>query len=105
MSRLSHVYLHLGSVGDAEACTAARADMKPVLKAMYAGGETLGYRLFMLNDREEAEEELLHHMFDYEAATSGRFPILYASVTPLDNDDSERAIDVRMKERGFHRFK
>lgn len=105
MTRTSHVYLHLGSVGDAATCVAIREELRSVFKAMYGRGEIRGYRLFVLEDRDDAEDELLHHMFDYGSATNGQFPFVYLSLTPLDSDDSERAIDEVASSRGFQRFR
>src|SRR5215831_12408034 len=105
MARNSHVYLHLESVGGADRCIALREELRPVFKAMYARGEIRGYRLFVLKDREEAEDELLHYMFDYESATGKQFPFMYLSLTPLDSDDSERAIDDVATAQGFQRFR
>lgn len=104
MPRTSHIYLHLPSVGEEDASVAVRRAVKPVLQKMYVAKEILGYRLFKLDDRVAAEDEILHHMFDYEAATNKQFPFVYAAVTPLDSDDSERAIDAVMTEQGFQRF-
>jgi hypothetical protein len=105
MAQLSYVYLHLASIGDVEASSAVQAAMRPLLKAMYARSELLGYRLFRLKDREAAEEELLHHMFDLEAVTHQRYPLVYASMTPLDNEASGPAIDSFMEHQGFQRFR
>jgi hypothetical protein len=105
MTRTSHVYLHIASIGVRDACVAVRAGFRPVLKAMYARGEVLGYRLFLLGDRDDAEDEILHHMFDYEAVIQGRFPFVYASLTPLDDDDSERIIDEVAAQHDFKRFR
>jgi len=87
------------------ASAATREDVRPILDAMYEHGEVLGYRLFLLRDREEAEDEFLHYMFDYEAATNEQFPFVYLSLTPLDSDDSERAIDEAASRQGFRRFR
>lgn len=103
MSKPSRIYLHLASIGNADACAAVRATLRPVLKAAYARGEIRGYRLFMLNDRDAAEEELLHRMFDYLSVTEGRFPIIYASITPSEHDNT--ATETAMHEQGFQRFR
>jgi hypothetical protein len=102
---LSRVYLHLASVGDVDASAAIQVAVRALLKAMYARGEVLGYRLLRLKDRDAAEEELLHHMFGFEAVTHQKYPFVYASVTPLDNGVSGRAIDTFMGQQGFQRFR
>jgi hypothetical protein len=100
--RDSHIFLHLGSVGDRDACTAVRDDITPLLKELYARGEIRGYRRFVIRDREGAEDEILHHIFDYEAATGRRFPFVYAALTP--HVPEKVAMDEIMAQRGFRRF-
>lgn len=102
MSQLSHIYLHLPTAGDPDACAALRAALAPTLKAMYARGELRGYQLFLLRDRDAAEDELLHHMFDYAAATHGKFPFVYVALTPPA--EAPHALDAMMQGHGFQRF-
>lgn len=102
MSKLSHVYIHLASVGDMEACAAVRTDLRPVLKALDERDDIRGYSMVVVDDQDTAEDELLHHMFDYKSATSGRFPFVYAMLTPHVPEKVD--IDDIMRVRGFQRF-
>jgi hypothetical protein len=74
-----------------------------MLKALFADGRIGGYRLFVIRDRDAAEDELLHHMFDYQSAVNGRFPFVYAGVQPLAGEPL--ALDDVMLEQGFQRFR
>jgi hypothetical protein len=102
MSKLSHVYIHLGSAGSADACAAVRADLSPLLKALDARDDIRGYRMSLVADQDKAEDELLHHMFDYESVTNRRFPFVYAMLTP--HVPEKVNIDEIMQMRGFQRF-
>jgi hypothetical protein len=102
MSKLSHVYIHLASAGDADACAAVRGDLRPVLKTLDERDDIAGYRMVVVENEESAEDELLHHMFDYASVTSRRFPFVYAMLTP--HVPEKVSIDDIMQTRGFQRF-
>jgi hypothetical protein len=59
--------------------------------------------MLALKDRQAAEDESLHYMFDYQAVTNGRFPVMYAIVTPSEED--EISLDMLMQAQGFQRFR
>lgn len=101
MSKLSHVYIHLASVGDPAACAIVRADLRPILKTLDERDDIGGYRMVLVEDQDTAEDEILHHMFDYESITSSRFPFIYAMLTPHVPEKVD--IDDLMKLRGFQR--
>ena len=73
-----YLYLHVASIGDAVACAAVRAELGPVLRAL----EVAGYRMVVVSTLDEAEDELLEHMFDYVSFTGGRFPLIVVLVQP-----------------------
>jgi hypothetical protein len=95
--------LHLASVGDPDGCASVVSGVRPMLKTYYARGEIGGYRLFAIKDRDAAEDELLHHMFDYLSTVNERFPFVYAGVQPLAG--AALALDEVMREQGFQRFR
>jgi hypothetical protein len=95
------LYLHRGSIGDEAACSSVRDAITPFLKDHYARGVIAGYRRFVIHNTEDAENELLPYMFDYERETGGQFPFMFAGVQP--HDGSSFDLDAFMRNEGFHR--
>ncbi len=102
MKEPGRTYLHLASVGDERACASVLSIMRPLLKATHARGETAGYRVLIIRNADDAEEELLPFMFDYQSATNSRFPFVYVGVQP--SDAMTIALDDVLLEQGFKRF-
>lgn len=102
-SDLSHLYIHVASAGDLDACDAARADVRTLVKSLDERDAIGGYRLALIRDEESAENEMLDMMgFDYGEVTKHRFPFVYVLVTPHTPDSV--GIDDVMQARGFQRF-
>ena len=101
-ARLSHLYVHLASVGDALACAVLLDEVGSLLEVMDARDDIRGYQLAVINNEEEAEEDFLARMFDYVATTKGQFPFVYALLTPHVPEKVD--IDEIMRVRGFGRF-
>jgi hypothetical protein len=95
------LYLHRASVGDEMACRSIRDTITPLLKDCCARGVIAGYRRFVIGSIEDAENELLPYMFDYERETAGQFPFVFAGVQP--QDDSSFDVDAVMQREGFDR--
>jgi hypothetical protein len=100
---LSRLFLHPGSVGSDEACQAVRDELRGMLREWDGRDEIRGYRMVQIRDAEAAEDELLPLMFDYVQATAGRFPFVYALITPPEHGGTEW-IDAAMRDRGLARY-
>jgi len=51
-TKLSHVYIHLASAGDLDACNAVRTDLRSLLKALDEHDDIRGYRMSLIVDQD-----------------------------------------------------
>lgn len=101
MKESGRLYLHRASIGDEAACVSVNDATLPVLKDAFARGRIAGYRMFVIRDVDDANEESLSFMFDYESETGRKFPFVFAGVQPPD--DSSFDFDALMRGQDFER--
>jgi hypothetical protein len=96
----ARTYIHLETAGNPTACDSVYKDAHGVVKDLYDKGQVAGFRLFVVNDEDDAEDLLISFVCDHEALTKGRYPFVFCQLQPLAEGDPTD-LDAFMNDMNF----
>ncbi|MGB0386025.1 MAG: hypothetical protein ACPGWR_14560 [Ardenticatenaceae bacterium] len=105
--QFAHIYIHSDSAGNQAACSRVYEQAKGVVRRLFDEKQAEGYRLFVIEDEEDADNSLIsfapkgHDICDYDEVTGGRFPFLYSQLQPAEHVTLD--LDAMMKRMCFKR--
>ena len=95
------IYIHSTSAGSQAACNRVYEQAKGVVTRLFDEKQAEGYRLFVIEDEEDADNSLISFVCDYDEVTGGKFPFLYSQLQPAENVTLD--LDATMKSMCFTR--
>ena len=99
--QFARIYIHRDSAGNQAACNRVYEEARGVVSKLFEEKQTEGYRLFVIEDEEDADNSLISFVCDYDEVTGSRFPFLYSQLQPAFNTTLD--LDAMMKRMSFKR--